>query len=227
MTQVSTSTRVPTRAPLRVAVVSPYPLVRAGLADFMGEDPDRAVVVDAAATDRAGSPCDVVVLDLAALCDVSHRALVQVLLEQVQVLGITRSAQADLAHGAALLGVVDTVPDTVTGAELRRAVADLVDRGRPGDRDDAPGEPPRRRRRLGDRGPTEGAPLDSLTDRELEVVQLIAVGLSNQQIATRLHLSINTVKTYVRTAYRHSGVAGRSEAVVWAARHGLVASRRP
>ena len=60
-----------------------------------------------------------------------------------------------------------------------------------------------------------------LTPRELEVLALITQGLTNQEIADRVYISINSVKTYVRTAYRKIGVTRRSHAVSWGMYHGL------
>jgi DNA-binding NarL/FixJ family response regulator len=60
-----------------------------------------------------------------------------------------------------------------------------------------------------------------LTVREAEIVALITQGLSNQEIAERSYLSINSVKTYIRTAYRKMGVERRSQAVLWGIRHGF------
>jgi DNA-binding CsgD family transcriptional regulator len=60
-----------------------------------------------------------------------------------------------------------------------------------------------------------------LTPREAEILALIAQGLSNQQIAERAYLSINSVKTYIRTAYRRIGVTSRSQAVLWAVDNGF------
>jgi len=60
-----------------------------------------------------------------------------------------------------------------------------------------------------------------LTPRELDVLRLVAVGLTNQEIADRLYVSINSVKTYIRTAYRKIGVERRAQAVIWVERHGL------
>ena len=54
---------------------------------------------------------------------------------------------------------------------------------------------------------------------------LIAQGLSNQEIADRAFLSINSVKTYIRSAYRKIGVERRTQAVLWATRNGLVPSK--
>jgi DNA-binding NarL/FixJ family response regulator len=66
-----------------------------------------------------------------------------------------------------------------------------------------------------------GLRLAGLTPRELEVVGLITRGLTNQEIADRAYISINSVKTYVRTAYRKIGVVRRSQAVSWGVQHGL------
>jgi NarL family two-component system response regulator LiaR len=60
-----------------------------------------------------------------------------------------------------------------------------------------------------------------LTVRESEIVALITQGLSNHEIAERSYLSINSVKTYIRTAYRKMGVERRSQAVLWGMRHGF------
>jgi DNA-binding NarL/FixJ family response regulator len=64
-----------------------------------------------------------------------------------------------------------------------------------------------------------------LTAREAEVLALITQGLSNQEIAQHTYLSINSVKTYIRTAYRKIGVARRSQAVAWGMRHGFEPDR--
>ena len=68
----------------------------------------------------------------------------------------------------------------------------------------------------------EGGTAWPLTDRETEVLTLIATGLSNQDITDRLHLSINSVKSYIRSVYGKIEVSSRSQAVLWAVRHGLL-----
>ncbi|MGI8523493.1 MAG: response regulator transcription factor [Nocardioides sp.] len=75
-------------------------------------------------------------------------------------------------------------------------------------------------------GPHEvGEPLDfgqTLTPRETYVVALITAGLDNRNLATRAGLSINSVKSYIRTAYRKMGVSSRSQAVLWGVDHGYL-----
>jgi DNA-binding NarL/FixJ family response regulator len=60
-----------------------------------------------------------------------------------------------------------------------------------------------------------------LTQRELDVLRLVARGLSNREISSVLGLSPNTVKTYIRLAYRRIGVESRSQAVLWAVGQGM------
>lgn len=68
----------------------------------------------------------------------------------------------------------------------------------------------------------EGADEPVLSAREVEVLALIAEGLTNQEIADRVFVSINSVKTYIRSAYRKIGVNSRSQAAVWGLRNGVV-----
>ena len=67
---------------------------------------------------------------------------------------------------------------------------------------------------------TSGRP-NGLTERELEVLELVTVGRSNDEIAKRLFLSINSVKSYIRTGYRKIGATRRTQAVLWGVEHGL------
>lgn len=59
-----------------------------------------------------------------------------------------------------------------------------------------------------------------LSQRESEVLVLIGRGLSNQEIAERLYVSVNSVKTYIRQVYAKTGVTRRTQAVAWAHEHG-------
>ncbi len=72
--------------------------------------------------------------------------------------------------------------------------------------------------------PAEGQALggpEGLSSRESEVLGLITQGLSNAEIAKGMYLSPNSVKSYIRSAYRKIGVVRRSQAVAWGMQHGL------
>lgn len=72
-----------------------------------------------------------------------------------------------------------------------------------------------------------GAHERGLSPRETEILELVCQGLSNQEIAGTLYLSINSIKTYIRSCYRKVGVTSRTQAVRWGITHGLGAARRP
>ncbi len=71
--------------------------------------------------------------------------------------------------------------------------------------------------------PTRLMPELGLTPRESDVIAMIAAGSSNQEISSELKLSMNTVKSHIRTAYRSMGVTSRTQAVIWAVEHGVTA----
>jgi DNA-binding CsgD family transcriptional regulator len=62
-----------------------------------------------------------------------------------------------------------------------------------------------------------------LSDREREILRLVATGATNQQIAAQLNISANTVKVHLRNIFGKIGVASRTEATVYAIRTGLIA----
>ncbi|CAN5251902.1 hypothetical protein BH09ACT12_BH09ACT12_06980 [soil metagenome] len=71
------------------------------------------------------------------------------------------------------------------------------------------------------------AELADLSPRERDVLCLITNCLTNQEISDRLYVSLNSVKTYIRGAYRKIGVTTRAQAVVWGVRHGLLEDEFP
>ena len=72
-----------------------------------------------------------------------------------------------------------------------------------------------------------GAYTDSLTDREQEILTLIAEGLTNRQIGDRLHLAEKTVKNYVSGLLAKLGFERRTQAAVYGAQHGAERTERP
>lgn len=64
--------------------------------------------------------------------------------------------------------------------------------------------------------------LNQLTGRETEILQLLAQGLSNQQIAEKLSITLRTVKFHTTNIYIILGVKSRSQAIVWAWQHGAM-----
>jgi two-component system NarL family response regulator len=69
---------------------------------------------------------------------------------------------------------------------------------------------------------TAGLSAESLTDRELEVLTLLARGKSNKEIGTTLNISESTVKSHLRNIFTKLNVLSRTEAIASASRQGLV-----
>jgi NarL family two-component system response regulator LiaR len=194
------------KSPVRVAVMSGSRIVRDGLVSLVGELGDRATVVDADSVEDDDGDVDVVIYDLGAAQGLSGYA------ELRRLLGLEIPLVALVYDGLASSGqrpndgpqIAGLISLEVTVGELWN-VLERATPGRGGDHQDDPRLPA------------------GLTKRELTVLTLIGAGLSNEQIADRLVLSGNTVKTHIRTAYRKIRVRSRIHAALWAMEHGLVA----
>ena len=68
---------------------------------------------------------------------------------------------------------------------------------------------------------------EELSARELEILEQVATGATNQQIAVSLRISVNTVKAHLRNIFAKLGVESRTEATLYAIQHGLIAVARP
>jgi DNA-binding NarL/FixJ family response regulator len=69
-------------------------------------------------------------------------------------------------------------------------------------------------------------PQSNLTERELDVLRLIALGQSNKEIAATLHLTEGTIKGYVSAILAKLGVADRTQAALYAVKHNLADNTR-
>jgi DNA-binding NarL/FixJ family response regulator len=200
--------------PLRVAVISRHELTRAGLTHLIQFDPDRAVVVGACSADRLADH-DIAVYDLAGRETTEDTDLRRLITSDTAVVAFQAEFRADVSERLLAMGVADVVSMDVTG----EALLERLEHAAAGRRI-APAAVRRRSRDV-------ARLAAGLTEREVAVLELIAAGLSNDEIAAQLFVSINTVKTYVRTAYRRIGAKSRSHAVIWAMRQGLGPQTEP
>ncbi|MGK5672167.1 response regulator [Micromonospora sp. URMC 106] len=216
-------------APIRVLVCDDQALIRTGFATIIGAQPDLEVVGECGngreAVDLAGRLCpDVVVMDV--------RMPVLDGIEATRLL-----AGVGAAHPVKVLVVTTFNLDEYVYEALRAGASGFLLKDAPpgqllhGIRTVASGAAllaPEVTRQLVGRyaariRPAEGTPDDvGLTPRELEVLRLIADGLSNGEIAARLVISQETVKTYVSRILTKLDLRDRVQAVVYAYRTGLV-----
>jgi two-component system, NarL family, response regulator LiaR len=210
------------RAPVRLLVVNDYPVVSAGVAAMLRPHRDRVAVVESGWNGRDEPPeVDVVLYD-------TYAALPQ---DESQVYDAFRGTGARVVlyswpfeeprlERALRAGASGFVSKELAPERLVHA----LERVNGGER--VVERPPSGRRRAAEHGAWPGRPQE-LSLRESEIVALIARGLSNQEIAEQTFLSINSVKTYVRTAYRKMGVSTRAQAVLWAVTHGFMPGGGP
>jgi DNA-binding NarL/FixJ family response regulator len=192
-------------APLRVAVVSRHELTRAGLTHLIGRD-GRAVV-DHPRSGSWGVP-DVIVYDLAG-AENGLDELRLVVSSGRPVVVLQGPWRRDPTEAVLAAGATHVVDLDVDGSEL----VDVLERAAAGQRTTSHSVRTAARDLARVRS--------GLTERETAVLELIAAGLSNDEIAATLFITINTVKSYVRTAYKRIGAETRSQAVIWAIENGL------
>jgi DNA-binding NarL/FixJ family response regulator len=216
-----------TTSPLRVVIADDQRVVREGLAMLIGLLDGIQVVATAAdgveAVDQAllHRP-DVVVMDLRMpnLDGAAATAQIRAELPQTQVLVLTTYADDDALFPALQAGARGYLTKNATAEEIEQALTAL---GR-GQTHLAPEIQQRLvaaslEARAAGPGPT-AAP-DGLSAREVEVLTLIAAGLSNAEIAHQLVLSNATIKTHINHIFAKTGARDRAQAVHYAYDHGL------
>jgi len=201
---------------IRVLVVDDHHLVRAGLITLLQAAADIEVAGEAADGQQAlevaaaASP-DVVLMDLSmpVMDGVSATRALLSELPETRVVALTsfsdRQRVTDiLAAGATGYVLKDSRPDDLLAA-VRAA---------------AGGHVPLDPRVASALLPSREPPLtEQLSDREKQVLRLVAAGLANKQIARRLGIAESTVKVHTGNIFRRIGVADRTSAAIWAKEH--------
>lgn len=211
-------------APLRIALVDDAELVASGLEALLAPYADRVELVGQRDAIARPGDLDVVLFDPAGLSGYSASVLEQLRRAgSAHMVPYTWSPEAAMVRGidkhASAGRLVSTLEDVVAGRHLER----LLEPARPAARlVEAPATPAAT---AAVHSVDEHPDLAELTGRERDVLRLIASGRPNAQIATELCLSINSVKTYIRSAYRKAGITSRTQAVLWATDRGLVQPR--
>ena len=198
---------------MRLAIVDDYALVVAGVAKFL--QAERIDVVETGASEPVISDVDIVLYDTFGQVQGTGLDLEDFVRDSggAKVVIYSWNLNPELIEQALAGGASGYLSKVLTGPAIVKALERIM-AGEvvvlSGDNETSVGA-------SGDwPGRTEG-----LSPREAEVIALITQGLSNQEIADRAYLSINTVKTFIRSAYRKIGATKRTEAVVWGIAHGF------
>jgi DNA-binding NarL/FixJ family response regulator len=221
------------RKPIRVVIAEGQALVRAGYRALLETDPDIEVVGEAATAEdalalTADISADVVLLDLG-LPDIrdleaAEQTISHSLFAEVAVILVAPAEHDERVYNAVRAGAIGVVAKNFDPDELTRAVHTAAE-------GNALLSARTMRRLLDDLPPRwpPGSPLpqelDELTDREREVVALVALGLTSAEIADRLVISPATAKTHISRAMFKLGAHHRAQLVVMAYESGLVQPR--
>jgi DNA-binding NarL/FixJ family response regulator len=204
---------------IRLLIADDHAVVRSGLRQLAGTLEGVDLVAEAANGEEAVALCDahspdVVLMDLEmpVLDGIGATRRITAAHPRVAVVVLTSFSDRERILGALDAGAIGYVLKDAEPEELERAV-------RAAARGEAPLDPRAGRALLQAR--SAGSPLDVLSEREREVLELVVRGLPNKLIARELSISEKTVKAHLTRVFRAIGVTDRTQAALWAERHGL------
>jgi NarL family two-component system response regulator LiaR len=205
---------------ITVVIIDDHEMVRSGLKVFLQAFPDLRLVgegcdgAEALVLAHTLSP-DVVLMDLMmpGLSGAEAIRQVRAIAPHTQVIALSSFVERDMVRHAVEAGAIGYLNKTCSIDALADAIR-AASKGRPTMASEALGQLIATAR--------EGPPLGAdLSEREREVLALIAAGLTNRQIAQRLTISPATAKTHVSHVLAKLGAASRVEAATLALEHGL------
>lgn len=214
--------------PIRVLLIAKYPLLQEGMKLLIESDKDLIVTATRSITDSFGGSAKVPDSDVALIClaNGDRVEIISSLLRQspgLRVVVLVEAADLDSQAAALKLGAVGIVYKEQNPPLLIAAIKQTYN-----------GETWLNQillRKLLDKGKSSGKnvqklsyqrDIESLTARELEVIQLIGEGLKNKIIAERLHISEATVRHHLSSVYGKVGVDDRLNLVIFAFQRGLL-----
>jgi DNA-binding NarL/FixJ family response regulator len=204
---------------IRLLIADDHAVVRTGLRELAATFDDVELVGAAANGEEAVALCaerepDVVLMDLEmpVLDGIEATRRITEAYPGIAVVVLTSFSDRDQILRALDAGAIGYLLKDAEPDELEKAV-------RAAARGEAPLDPRAGRALLSAR--SAGSPLDALSDREREVLAMVAQGLPNKLIARELEISEKTVKAHLTSVFRSIGVTDRTQAALWAERNGL------
>jgi DNA-binding NarL/FixJ family response regulator len=213
---------------IQVLLVDDHTVVRRGIEAYL-EMVDDIDMLDQAGNGRealdtidrlqtSGTPPDVVLMDLLMpeMDGITTTAAIKERWPEIEVVALTSFIEEDKIHGALQAGATGYLLKDAAANEVAAAIRAAYQGQMHLD--------PAVARRLAEslRAPKPEEPVEPLTDREREVLALVAQGRANKEIARQLGISERTVRTHVSSILGKLGLASRTQAALYAVREGLV-----
>jgi DNA-binding NarL/FixJ family response regulator len=204
---------------IRVLIVDDHELLRAGLRSRLEHEPSIAVVGEADSAERAvlvarSLQPDVILLDLLLPRKSGFDAIPELLdvAPGAKILVVSSQAAASSVRRALSAGAAGYIPKRASDSELVRAIQHVAH----GDGYVDPG--------LGAKLVVDNAApaLEALSDRERDIVHLLALGYTNQEIGKKAFISVRTVDTHRAHIMRKLGLETRAELVMFALANGVI-----
>lgn len=205
--------------PIRLAIVNDYEVVVRGLATMLRSYTDEFEIVELTADLPVENHVDIALYDTFAQSQGDADAVAELAANPRvgRLVVYTWNLQHALSHASVARGVAGYLSKALTGSELADALRAVAG----GETVISP-DPGRSGNVVGGDWPGRE---EGLTAREAEVLALITQGRSNAEIAAQTSLSINSIKSYIRSCYRKIDAQSRSQAVLWGVRHGFLPDR--
>ncbi|KRK73214.1 response regulator [Lacticaseibacillus nasuensis] len=208
---------------IKVLIVDDHEMVRLGIATYLGVQPDLTVVGQATDGQEGLDLAlqlrpDVILMDLVMpnMDGITATKKILATWPQARIIILTSFIDDEKVYPAIAAGAASYILKTATAEEI----ADAIRKTAQGEAVLEPQVTTKMMNRMSKRAEIQR--YDDLTNREREVLQLIAQGKSNQEIATELFITLKTVKTHVSNILAKLEVEDRTQAAIYAFKHHLV-----
>lgn len=210
---------------IKVFIADDHEMVRIGVAAYLSAQPDMTVVGEASNGEEAVEKVlqlkpdiDIILMDNVMPVKNGAEATSEILKAwpEAKIMMVTSFLDDDKVYPALEAGAISYILKTSNAKQIADAIRKTVS-------GESVLEPEVTSKMIHRMRNTSGNPLhEQLTDREMEVLLLIAQGKSNQEIADELFIALKTVKTHVSNILSKLEVQDRTQAVVYAFQNGLV-----
>lgn len=208
---------------IRILISDDHAVVREGLRTLIGTEPGMEVIGEAAdGFEAVQQACalrpDVILLDMVMPRMDGLEAIKEIKREcpEAHILVLTSFSNDETVFPAIKAGALGYLLKNTTPERLLNAIRD-VHLGKPSMSSDIANKLMRELQRTSDLPPTE----EPLTEREMDVLRLVAQGLTNQEIAEKLVIGEGTVRTHVSNILGKLHLANRTQAALYALREGF------